>query len=81
MTRARETEADRLRRCRLMFERGYAGLPAGEARKQLMLDEIEERRQRIAAIDSCGRAPAEPQADEAREEQPRPWWWQQGQFA
>jgi hypothetical protein len=76
----RESEAQRLRRCRLMFERGYAGLPAGEARKRLQLDDIEARRQQLAAISSCGRRPVETDSGPASDDHSEPYY-RRGQYA
>jgi len=76
---ARETEADRLRRSRLIFERAQRdGVSMADAKTLLALDEIEARRQRLAATRACGRRPAETTAEPATA-QPR-FFWEQGQY-
>jgi hypothetical protein len=67
----RETEAERLRRCRLTFQRALQdGVPMEVAKVRVEIDEIRSR----AAARS--RRPASDQA----EAQPR-FYWQQGQYA
>lgn len=67
----RESEAERLRRCRLTFERALQeGVPMEVAKVRVEIDAIRAR------ASARSRRPATDQA----EQQPR-FYWQQGQYA
>lgn len=72
MTARRETEAERLHRCRLIFERsGRDGISMAEAKVRVEIDAIRAE----AAV----RRRARPIAEEA--ESRRGDWWREGQYA
>jgi len=85
MSRTREPEADRLRRCRLIFERATRdNVAMATAAWRIETEEYraraEARRQRIAAIIGCGRVPVAREAEESDQAAPLPFW-KQGQYA
>jgi len=74
----KQTEAERLRACREIFERAQRdNVSMGEARKRIALDRVAEKRRAIEQLRTRTR---ELQAGQHRPvhsdavERPRPWW-------